>query len=103
VGTSGDGSFKAVNPGDKSIITLLRLGSGAVMDGVQALEDGSYLMGDWNGRIFKVMASGEKIELLNTMDAKLTLADFEYIPEKNLLVIPTLNANRILAFRVKQP
>ncbi|MFC2141722.1 SMP-30/gluconolactonase/LRE family protein [Acidobacteriota bacterium] len=103
VGTSGDGSFKAVNPGDKSIITLLRLGSGAVMDGVQALEDGSYLMGDWNGRIFTVMASGEKIELLNTMDAKLTLADFEFIPEKSLLVIPTLNGNRVLAFRVKQP
>jgi len=103
VGTSGDGCFKAVDPADKSVTVLLRLGSGAVMDGVRALDDGSYLMGDWNGRIFKVLASGEKIELLNTMDAKLTLADFEFIPGKNLLVVPTLYGNRVLAFRVKQP
>jgi len=103
VGTSGDGSFKAVDPGDRSINTLLRLGSGAVMDGIQALGDGSYLMGDWNGRIFRVTASGEKLELLNTMDAKLTLADFEFIPEKNLLVIPTLYGNRVLAYRLRLP
>jgi hypothetical protein len=70
---------------------------------VRMLDDGSYLMGDWNGRIFKVLASGEKLELLNTMDAKLTLADFEFIPGKSLLVVPTLNGNRVLAFRVKQP
>ncbi len=103
VGASGDGSFKAVDPADKRITTLLRLGSGAVMDGVQALDEGSYLMGDWNGRIFKVLASGEKLELLNSMDAKLTLADFAFIPEKNLLVVPTLYGNRVLAYRVKQP
>jgi len=102
VGASGDGSFKAVTPEDKHISTLLRLGSGAVMDGVQALDDGSYLMGDWNGRIFQVHADGKKLELLNTMDAKLTLADFAFIPEKNLLVIPTLYGNRVLAYRLKQ-
>jgi hypothetical protein len=103
VGTSGDGSVKAVDPGDQGISTLLRLGSGAVMDGIQALGGGSYLMGDWNGRIFRVTASGDKLELLNTMDAKLTLADFEFIPEKNLLVIPTLYGNRVLAFRLRLP
>jgi len=103
VGTSGDGSFKAVNPGDRSISTLLRLGSGAVMDGIQALGDGSYLMGDWNGRIFRITASGEKLELLNTQHAKLTLADFEFIPEKGLLIIPTLYGNRVLAYRLRLP
>lgn len=103
VGTSGDGSFKAVDPSDRSIRTLLRLGSGAVMDGIQALGDGSYLMGDWNGRIFRITASGEKLELLNTQHAKLTLADFEFIPEKGLLIIPTLYGNRVLAYRLRLP
>jgi hypothetical protein len=103
IGTSGDGSVKAVDPGDREIRTLLRLGSGAVMDGIQALEDGSYLMGDWNGRIFRVAATGEKLELLNTLDAKLTLADFEFIPEKGLLVIPTLYRNQVLAYKLRMP
>ncbi len=103
VGTSGDGSVKAVDLEDGNISTLLRLGSGAVMDGIQALEDGSYLMGDWNGRIFRVSANGEQLELINTLDAKLTLADFEYIPEKGLLVIPTLYGNRVLAYKLQVP
>ncbi len=98
VGTSGDGCIKAVNPENKNVQILTRLGSGAVMDGIQFLEQGEFLLGDWNGRILWVSAKGEIQEILNTMDAKLTLADFEYIPEKRMLVIPTLYGNRILAF-----
>jgi hypothetical protein len=100
VGTSADGCFKRVRLADQKVETLLRLGSGAIMDGVKALEDGSYLMGDWTGRIFRVSPSGEKSELINTQDAKLTLADFEYIPGKNILVVPTLYGNRLIAFKL---
>ena len=98
VGTSGDGCLKAVNPENKSVQILVRLGSGAVMDGIRSLGQGEYLMGDWNGRILRISAEGDAQEILNTLDAKLTLADFEYIPEKRLLVVPTLYGNRVLAF-----
>jgi hypothetical protein len=100
VGTSADGAFKAVNLADKTVRTLLWLGSGAVMDGVKPDGKGRYLMGDWMGRLFRVSPSGEKIELINSKDAKLTLADFEYIQEKNLLIIPTLVGNKLLAFEL---
>ena len=59
-----------------------------------------YLMGDWNGRLFRVSSQGEKSELINTQDAKLNLADFEYIPEKKLLVIPTLYGNKLVGFKL---
>ncbi len=98
VGTSGDGCIKAVNPENKSVQILIRLGSGAVMDGIQSLGQGGYLLGDWNGSILRVSSREETQEILNTMDAKLTLADFAYIPDKRMLVIPTLYGNRVLAF-----
>lgn len=100
VGTSRDGCFKAVNYADKSIQTLLRLGAGAIMDGVKPDGRGRFIMGDWNGRLYRVAETGEKIELLNTQEAAINLADFEYIPEKNLLVIPTLGGNEVLAYKL---
>lgn len=100
VGTSADGSFKSVNLADKTIESLLWLGSGAVMDGVKPVGKGRYIMGDWMGRLYLVSSSGERVELINSKDAKLTLADFEYIPDKNLLIVPTLVGNKLLAFEL---
>ncbi|MFC2164116.1 SMP-30/gluconolactonase/LRE family protein [Acidobacteriota bacterium] len=100
VGTSADGSFKSVSLADKTIKSLLWLGSGAIMDGVKPDGKGRYLMGDWMGRLFMVSTSGERVELINSKDAKLTMADFEYIPDKNLLIIPTLVGNKLLAFEL---
>jgi DNA-binding beta-propeller fold protein YncE len=98
VGTSRDGCFKSVSYVDKSIKTLLRLGAGAIMDGVKPNREGKFIMGDWTGRLFLVAESGEKIELLNTQEAAINIADFEYIPEKKLLVIPTLAGNEVFAY-----
>lgn len=100
IGTSADGCFKRVRLSDQKIETLLHLGNGAVMDGIRALGAGAYLMGDWTGRLFRVSAQGEKKELINTQDAKLNLADFEYIPDKKMLVIPTLYGNKLLAYKL---
>jgi len=98
VGTSGDGCFKSVDIADKSVTTLLRLGSGSVMDGIKPDGQGQYLMGDWNGRIFRVSPSGAKVKLLDTRDAKINLADFEYIADQGLIIIPTLDGNMALAY-----
>lgn len=102
VGTSADGAFKSISLADKAVKTLLWLGSGAIMDGVKPDGQGRYLMGDWMGRLYRVSPSGERIELINSKDAKLTLADFEYIQEKNLLIVPTLVGNMLLAFELEK-
>jgi sugar lactone lactonase YvrE len=98
VGTSRDGCFKSVSYEDKSIQTMLRLGPGAIMDGVKSDGKGRFLMGDWTGRLYRVSESGEKVELLNTQEAAINIADFEYIPEKRMLVIPTLAGNEVIAY-----
>jgi sugar lactone lactonase YvrE len=99
VGNSGDGCLKAVDLTDKRISTIVCLGAGAGMDGIKADGKGNYIISDYNGRVFLISPSGEKTELLNTKTPQLFCADFEYIPEQNLLVIPTLFDNRIMTYR----
>lgn len=102
VGNSGDGCLKAISLTDKKINTIVCLGVGANMDGVRADRKGNYIISDYNGRVFLVSPSGEKTELLNTKTPQLFCADFEFIPEQNLLVIPTLFDNRIMTYRFKR-
>ena len=102
VGNSGDGCLKAVGLADKKISTLVCLGSGSVMDGVKSDGRGSYIISDYNGRVFRVSPSGQKTELLNTKTPQLFCADLEYIPEQKLLVIPTLYDNRLMTYRLSE-
>ncbi|MBM4159661.1 MAG: hypothetical protein FJ217_01035 [Ignavibacteria bacterium] len=102
VGASSDGTIKSVDLKDKKISTVVSLGPGSIMDGIKADGKGNLLISDYNGRVFRVSTSGERTLLLNTTVPKYFCADFEYIPEKNLLVIPTLFDNRLMAFTFKR-
>jgi outer membrane protein assembly factor BamB len=101
IGTSRDGCFKSVDYKDKSIQILLSLGKGAIMDGVKPDGEGRFLMGDWTGRLYLVEDTGEKTVLLDTKEAAINIADFEYIPGKKLLVIPTLAGNEVIAYSLE--
>ena len=102
VGVSGDGTIKAVNMKDKSIRSIASIGISSVIDGIQRLNDGSYLVSDYRGRLFQIKRNGVKVELLNTMTPEQTLADFVYIEGKHMVVIPTLFDNKIVAYEVKE-
>jgi len=49
-----------------------------------------------------VTASGQIIELIDTTAMKINSADLEYIPNRNLLLIPTFFDNRVMAYRVEE-
>jgi hypothetical protein len=100
IGTSGDGCIKTVDPENKAISTMACLGEGAVMDGISADGKGNYLISDYNGRLFKITGKGEKQLLLNTTAPSRFCAAFEYIPEKRLLIIPTLFDNQVVAYEL---
>jgi hypothetical protein len=42
-------------------------------------------------------------EILDTMPVKVNCADFEFIKEKNLLIIPTFTDNRVMAYQLIDP
>lgn len=99
VGTSRDGCIKHVDLESNIIDTLICIGEGTIMDGLRSDGKGNYLISDNSGRIFLVKQTGEKTKILDTTAPQRLCADFEYIIEKNLLVVPTFYDNRIMTFK----
>lgn len=62
--------------------------------------DGYFVSGAWQGEIFHINSKGEKKLLLDLGPEKVITADITYIPEKQILVIPTLKKT-VLAYRWK--
>jgi hypothetical protein len=87
-----------VDIADKSVRDL---GSGEPvghLDGLEPLGDGSYLVTDWvNGGLFRIEASGEAERLLDLNQGS---ADIGYIPGKRIVLIPMMNDDKLLAYRL---
>jgi len=83
--------------------TIVASGIGAG-DGVTPTnEDNTFLVSDWNGEVFVIGSDGMKQSLLNTKDQGRNTADIWFIPEENLLLVPTFFDNRVMAYKmVKQ-
>jgi sugar lactone lactonase YvrE len=101
LGHSGDGSLKRIDLKTKEIETLASFGVGAIMDGLTHDGKGGCLASDYNGRLFRVGPSGEKTELLNTTAPGVSCADFCYVADRELLIIPTLYDNNLIAYRLE--
>lgn len=66
------------------------------IDGIEKLKDGNFVYSNWKGLIF-VTKGSESIKLLDTVDKKNT-ADIDFIPEKNLVLVPTFSGNSVEAY-----
>lgn len=99
VGSSENGSVKRITLSTKEIKLLTQI-PGAIIDGISPDGKGNILVSDFNGKIYRINGKGEKQLLLNSTAANRSCADFGYIPEKKLLVIPTFNDNRIEAYQL---
>lgn len=97
-GNGGDGCLKSAGLSDTGVTTITSLGQTANIDGIKPDGQGNYLVSAFDGRMFLVTPSGEKTELLNTTAPGIFCADFEYIIEENLIIIPTLFENRLVAY-----
>lgn len=62
--------------------------------------DGYFVSGAWQGEVFHLSSNGEKKLLLDLGIEKVITADICYIPEKQLLVVPTLKKT-VLAYSWK--
>ncbi|MGM0530750.1 MAG: hypothetical protein ACQER7_05305 [Bacteroidota bacterium] len=72
------------------------------IDGLEEVGDGYYIKSDWAGHVHLLHPDEEKLLLLNTADDDINAADFEYVPGKNMLYIPTFNDNRVMAYELKR-
>ena len=103
VGTTGDSAIKAIDRQTRQVTTLLTLESGANMDGLVTDGSGGYLFSDYYGRVYRVTAGGHRTLLVDRRGPRQYTADFEFIPEKGLLIVPSLYDNRLTAYRLSNP
>lgn len=99
VGCGASASIVVVDLATKQTSTLVKLEGSPIMDGLVSDGRGGYLFSDFTGRVYHATAAGEKTLLLETIGPQRRAADFEYIPEKGLLIIPGLADNRLTAYR----
>lgn len=98
-GNSDDRSLKSVDPDTKKVKTIAKFEKGFI-DGLRVDNNGNYLVSLWHGIIFRVTPSGHVTKILDTSTPGIYSADFEYIKEKNLLIIPTFFNNTITAYKL---
>jgi len=97
-GSTGDGLLKAVSLDAGGVRTITSLGAG-VIDGIRLDREGNYLVSHWEGQVYRVSPSGEVVQILDTMSEGRNTADFEFIQDDGLLVIPTFLGNTVAAYR----
>ncbi len=100
VGNSGDGFLKSVSVDSERVDRITCLGAG-VIDGIRVDEQGNYIVSQWEGRIYLVSPDGLVTEIIDTGKDGLNTADFEYIAEERLLVVPTFLGNKVVAYRLE--
>lgn len=96
--TSGSSKlFELDYKNPKKKVLAENLGRG---DGLVDIGDGFYLATDWSGRLFAVDKQYKSTVLLDTRVLNINTADIGFLPEKQLLFLPTFFDNRVIAFKV---
>ena len=101
VGTSRDGGLKFIDPNSKEIKKFFSFSPGTIIDGITGDGKGNYLVGDHAGKLLRISKEGKSELLLNTMSRPIQLADFDFVPEKGLIIIPTMEDNRLMVYKLK--
>ncbi|MFH1417105.1 MAG: SMP-30/gluconolactonase/LRE family protein [Planctomycetota bacterium] len=98
VGNTGDGMLKAVNLADGRVDSIACLGAG-VIDGIRVDADGNYLVSHWEGQVYVISPDGRVVQILDTMADRQNVADFEYVKDRRLLIVPTFLGNKVAAYQ----
>jgi len=96
IGT-GEGIFSA-DPVSGNVEKLVSLTGG--IDGLKAVGNGKYIVSDWKGKVQVVSATGATV-LFDTTDKNINAADLEFVPNKDVLLVPTFSDNRVMAYKIK--
>lgn len=81
----------------KATVLQANVGTG---DGIEALENGGYLVTDFQGRIF-YFSTMENLHTLLDIRGKGHTADLEYIAADKLIIVPMHRYNGVQAYKIK--
>ena len=69
-------------------------------DGVVALDDGTWLVGEWPGRLFHVRADGTNTTLIDSREQKTYLNDFLRVGDR--VIVPNWEPSTVTAYTLAQ-
>ncbi|MEP5340228.1 MAG: hypothetical protein ABJL44_14745 [Algibacter sp.] len=97
---SGKHHFGALDLEHKTFKTLTTdIGHG---DGIVRLENGDFISSSWKGEIYYIEAKDwSKTKLLDTKEQSINAADIDFIPETQMLLVPTFFNNRVVCYQLK--
>lgn len=96
--TEVPGHLKRISIQDKTINSIGDGSSVGNLDGVEGDKDGDFYVTDWmNGKLFHIEHTGEVTVLLELSQGS---ADHEFILKKDLMLIPMMKDNKLLAYKV---
>ncbi len=96
--TDVPGHLKSISIKDKSITSLGGAPIGN-LDGVESDGMGGYYVTDWMaGKLYQIDKAGKATLLLELEQG---MADHEVILEKNLILLPMMNNDKVLAYKIK--
>ena len=98
--SSGSGEFGLFDLKSKTSKVLSKdLGVG---DGIVYLDNGDFITTSWKGVIYYIKSSDwSSIKLLDTEKDGVYSADIGFIPEHNILLVPTFFNNKVMAYKLK--
>ncbi|MBU8921628.1 MAG: DUF1080 domain-containing protein [Bacteroidales bacterium] len=99
VGNNGKKELLAVELKNGKSKVAARLGEG-IIDGIQVEKNGSLLVSHWEGKLFRVRPGGEIKLLFDTRTLQQNTADFGFIPEKNMVLIPTFRDSKVVSYKL---
>ena len=99
IASMGSEDFASVNLATKEITVLTEgINKG---DGIASVSiPGHFLVTDWFGQVFMIYPDGSKVILLDTREQEIGAADIDYIPAKNLLLVPTFAKHHVVAYKL---
>ncbi|MEX2593571.1 MAG: ATP-binding protein [Anditalea sp.] len=84
---STDGSFEMVN----DVVT------GG--DGLVIIDDDTFIASRWKGEIYLIQ-DGVETKILDTQDQESNTADIDFIPDENIILVPTFQKNKVAAYQL---
>lgn len=93
------GNFIAVDQKTKAITIIAK--NAGYLDGIVSVGPNKFITSDFKGKV-QLIEPGKNIEMLmNTSELKVNAADLGFISSQNLLLVPTFNDNKVVAFKLK--
>lgn len=68
-------------------------------DGLLILDGDTFIASRWQGEIYRIIRGKEEL-LLDTRNEKSNTADIGFIPEQNLVLVPTFFKNKVVAYKL---